>query len=76
VSDPHRLAGARWRTPSGVPGDSRVQVALLADGTTAVRTDDDPDAVVVYFTPGEMDAFIKGVKAGEFDDLTTDDLTS
>lgn len=47
-----------------------VEVALLDDGRIAVRNSNDPDAGVVLFTRAEMDAWIKGVKAGEFDDLT------
>jgi hypothetical protein len=46
-----------------------VEVALLED-RIAVRNSNDPDAGVVLFTRAEMDAWIKGVKAGEFDDLT------
>lgn len=70
MTDADRLAGARWRrTNPDAPGGDSVEVALLDDGTTAMRRSDDPDGVVVFFTPAEMDAFIKGVKAGEFDDL-------
>lgn len=59
----------KWRksTYSGSNG-SCVEVAKLDDGTTAVRNSNHPDAGTVYFTPAEMDAFLKGVKAGEFDD--------
>ncbi|MGH8078724.1 MAG: DUF397 domain-containing protein [Lysobacter sp.] len=35
----------------------------------AVRNSNHPGAGAVYFTRAEMDAWIKGVKAGEFDDL-------
>jgi hypothetical protein len=59
-----------WRASSFTDGEGpRVEVALLPDGTTAMRNGDDPDGTIVYFTPAEMDAFIKGAKAGEFDDL-------
>jgi hypothetical protein len=68
VSDRERVTGAQWRRISPPQGEG-VEVALLDDGTTAMRRSDDPDGVIVYFTPAEMDAFIKGVKAGEFDDL-------
>ena len=52
-----------------VLGGSCVEVALLDDGRTAVRNSNHPEAGVVVFTRAEMDAYIKGVKVGEFDDL-------
>ena len=64
------LAAAAWRTSSFSNGTGLcVEVALLDDGRTAVRNSNHPDAGVVLFTRTEMDAWIKGVKAGEFDDL-------
>ena len=35
-----------------------------------MRNSNHPEAGVVLFTRAEMDAYIKGIKAGEFDDLT------
>lgn len=65
------LSTAAWRTSSfSNGGGDCVEVALLDDGRTAVRNSNRPDADVVLFTRAEMDAYIKGVKAGEFDDLT------
>jgi hypothetical protein len=65
------LSTAVWRKSSfSTGGGDCVEVALLDDGRTAVRNSNDPDAGVVLFTRAEMDAWIKGVKAGEFDDLT------
>ncbi|MGH3771154.1 MAG: DUF397 domain-containing protein [Pseudonocardiaceae bacterium] len=65
-----QLAAAAWRKPSfsGDEGDS-VETALLADGRIAVRNSNDPESDVVFFTRAEMDAWIKGCKAGEFDDV-------
>ncbi|MDQ2708769.1 MAG: DUF397 domain-containing protein [Actinomycetota bacterium] len=65
------LATAAWRTSSfsNATGDC-VEVALLDDDRTAVRNSNQPEAGAVLFTRAEMDAWIKGVKAGEFDDLT------
>ena len=51
-------------------GNQCVEVAQLADGRIAVRNSKDPEAGVVLFTRAEMGAWLKGVKAGEFDDLT------
>ncbi|MBV9141101.1 MAG: DUF397 domain-containing protein [Pseudonocardiales bacterium] len=65
------LSTAAWRKSSfSTGGGACVEVALLDDGRIAVRNSNDPDAEVVLFTRAEMNAWIKGVKAGEFDDLT------
>ncbi|MFK4183506.1 DUF397 domain-containing protein [Streptomyces sparsogenes] len=65
---------AQWRkssfsrgTESG--GGDCVEVAPLADGRIAVRNSKNPEAGVLFFTRSEMDAWLKGDKAGEFDDL-------
>jgi hypothetical protein len=68
-------ARAQWRISSffddtgGSNGGSCVEVGALPDGRIAVRNSHHPDAGAVFFTRAEMDAGIKGVKAGEFDDL-------
>ncbi len=65
------LSTAAWRTSRFSNGGGLcVEVALLDDGRTAVRNSNHPDAGVVLFTRAEMDAYIRGVRAGEFDDLT------
>ena len=67
------LAEVQWRTSSLSNGEDDdatcVEVAALTDGRIAVRNSNHPDAGAVFFTRAEMDAWIKGVKAGEFDDL-------
>jgi hypothetical protein len=68
------LAHVQWRKSSftgtgGSNGGTCVEVAALPDGRIAVCNSNHPGAGVVYFTRAEMDAWIKGVKAGEFDDL-------
>lgn len=64
------LSVAAWRKSSFSNGTGAcVEVAPLDDGRIAVRNSNHPEAGVVFFTPAEMDAYIKGVKAGEFDDL-------
>lgn len=47
-------------------GGSCVAVAR-GDEKTLVRNSNDPDGPVVAFTEAEWQAFIPGVKAGEFD---------
>ncbi|WP_248783979.1 DUF397 domain-containing protein [Actinoalloteichus caeruleus] len=76
VVDNDALAHAAWRkssfSGSGGPGAGNcVEVAPLANGTIAMRNSKHPDAGVVFFTRAEMAAWIKGCKAGEFDDLDT-----
>ncbi|MGH3437793.1 MAG: DUF397 domain-containing protein [Sciscionella sp.] len=68
------LASATWRKSSfsgggGTGGGDCVESALLADGRIGVRNSKRPSAGTVFFTRAEMDAWIEGVKAGEFDDL-------
>lgn len=64
----NQLAAATWRKASSSGGSGNcVEVARLAGGTTAVRDSKDPDGTVLAFTSAEWDAFVDGVKAGEFD---------
>ncbi|MGH3810266.1 MAG: DUF397 domain-containing protein [Pseudonocardiaceae bacterium] len=69
------LAQLQWRRSSfcgdtgAGNGGMCVEVAALPDGQIAVRNSNHPDAGAVLFTRPEMDAWIKGVKIGEFDDL-------
>jgi hypothetical protein len=58
-----------WRTSSFTDGVQCVEVAVVGD-EIAVRDTKDRDGATLHFTRGEMRAFIQGVKAGEFDDLT------
>ena len=68
------LARAEWRKSSfsgdgGTGGGNCVEVAPLEDGRIAVRNSNHLEKGAVLFTRAEMDAWIKGCKAGEFDDL-------
>ncbi|WP_188826901.1 DUF397 domain-containing protein [Nocardia camponoti] len=60
-----------WRksTFSNASGNC-VEVAAVADGSVAVRNSRDPHGAVLHYTRPEIDAFIRGAKAGEFDYLT------
>jgi Domain of unknown function (DUF397) len=63
-------AMAAWRKSSfSNAGGECVEVAALADGRVAVRNSKAPDAGTVFFTRAEIGAWLRGVKAGEFDDL-------
>jgi hypothetical protein len=64
-----RLEAAAWRTSSfsGANGNC-VEVADLHGGGRAVRdTKDRGRGPILLFTSSEWQAFIAGVKAGEFD---------
>jgi len=61
-SDPH------WTKSSlSFSNSNCVEVADLADGRIGVRHSKDAGGPVLRFTPGEWDAFIGGVRNGEFD---------
>jgi hypothetical protein len=52
------------------PSGAGVETARLADGGLLVRAAGDVDGPVLRYTRAEMDAFVRGAKDGEFDDLT------
>lgn len=62
-----------WRKSSfsGPSGGNCVEVAEAADGGVAMRNSRDPEGAVLFYTRPEIDAFIRGAKAGEFDYLTS-----
>lgn len=63
------VAGLDFRKSSfsNGQGGNCVEVARTADGGRAVRHSKNPDGGVIFYTPGEWEAFVQGVKAGEFD---------
>jgi hypothetical protein len=64
------LTDVAWRKASFSASNGQcVEVAALRDGRVAMRNSNHPAAGAVFFTRAEMDAYLKGVKAGEFDDL-------
>jgi hypothetical protein len=66
---PEQLRAASWRKSSYSNDQGEcVETAQLTDGTVAVRNSNHPQVGVVFFTPAEMNAWIKDCKAGEFDD--------
>ena len=65
----HHLNGAAWKKGSrsnGNGGNNCVEVAILDSGV-AVRDSKDPAGPILFITSAERDAFVAGVKAGEFD---------
>ncbi|GAA3444755.1 DUF397 domain-containing protein [Planomonospora venezuelensis] len=63
------LAEAAWRksSRSSSNGGDCVEVAQLSGGRRGVRDSKNPNGPKLVFTPSEWDAFLNGVKAGEFD---------
>jgi len=64
------LRDATWRKSrhSNSQGTC-VELAGLPGGEIAVRNSRHPDSPALIYSPEEMDAFIRGAKDGEFDDL-------
>jgi len=55
-----------WRKSRRSAANGCVEVAVK-DGHVAVRDSKDPNGSVLMFTPVEWNAFIGGVRDGEFD---------
>ena len=65
--DEHALM---WRKSTvSNPSGNCVELAVLADGGVAVRNSRFPGAAHLTYTRAEIAAFVRGVRAGEFDDL-------
>jgi Domain of unknown function (DUF397) len=65
-----QLVFARWRkSQASNPSGSCVEVAELDGGAIAVRNSRHPSGPALVYTRAEIDAFLIGVKNGEFDDL-------
>jgi hypothetical protein len=51
------------------PNGNCVECAALADGGVAVRNSRDPQGPALVYTKAEIEAFILGVRDGDFDNL-------
>jgi hypothetical protein len=61
------LRGARWRKSSFSADQGEcVEVASNLPGVLAVRDSKNPTGSALIFTPGEWDAFLTGLKRGQF----------
>jgi hypothetical protein len=63
------LRTATWTKSSysGSNGGNCVEVTELSGGHRGVRDSKNPTGPALLFSPGEWNAFITGVKSGEFD---------
>ena len=65
-----RLTMAHWRkSQASNPSGACVEVAELDGGAVAVRNSRHPSGPALIYTRAEIEAFLIGVKNGEFDDL-------
>lgn len=74
IRDEIDLSKAEWirAEPEGETLEDCVEYAFVphTDGVTytAMRQSAKPDGVILVFTPSEWEAFVLGVKDGEFDE--------
>lgn len=63
------MAEMTWHKSSysGAGQTECVEVAVDSDGSRWVRHSQNPDGPSIRFTASEWDAFVLGVKSGEFD---------
>ena len=68
---PDEISGVDWRISTHSPdaGGSCVQAGLIPDGSgrVVVRHSHHPAGTVIVYTSAEWEAFLAGVKDGEFD---------
>ncbi|MGH9210889.1 MAG: DUF397 domain-containing protein [Acidimicrobiales bacterium] len=60
---------AKWRKSSYSAIGECVEVAVWSD-QIAVRNSNRPEGETIFFSRDELSAWLAGIKAGEFDDLT------
>lgn len=65
-----QLQGVTWQKSSrSNPSGNCVECAVLPGGGVAVRNSRDPEGPALIYTQAEIDAFILGVRDGDFDNL-------
>ena len=60
------LSDARWQKSPLSNSGGWIEVAFI-NGRVALRSSRDPDGPVLEFTPFEWQAFVGGVRLGEFE---------
>jgi hypothetical protein len=62
------LTGVTWhKSHCSSPQGECVELARLATGEVAVRNSRHPDGPALVYTRAEIEAFVQGVKDGDFD---------
>ncbi|MBG0830352.1 DUF397 domain-containing protein [Planomonospora sp. ID67723] len=65
------LGAAVWRKSRfSNPSGNCVELAALPGGAVAVRNSRDPHGPALVYTRSDFESFVRGVKDGDFDDLT------
>ena len=65
-----QLQGVTWqKSGRSNPSGNCVECAALPGGGVAVRNSRDPEGPALIYTPAEIEAFILGVRDGDFDNL-------
>jgi hypothetical protein len=65
-----QLQGVIWqKSGRSNPSGNCVECAALPGGEVAVRNSRDPEGPALIYTPAEIEAFILGVRDGDFDNL-------
>ncbi|WP_063729000.1 DUF397 domain-containing protein [Streptomyces sp. RTd22] len=60
------LSEVTWVSAPGADPEDRLEVAHLPNGAVALRNPADPDGTVLRYTAAEWEAFVLGVRDGEF----------
>jgi hypothetical protein len=64
------LQGVTWqKSGRSNPSGNCVECAALPNGGVAVRNSRHPEGPALIYTPAEIEAFILGVRDGDFDNL-------
>lgn len=67
------IEGAEWRkSRRSNPSGNCVELAVLPDGSIAVRNSRHPAGPALIYTPQEFSAFVLGAKDGDFDGMLVD----
>lgn len=67
-------ATARWERTTHEDGTpAALEIGYADNGLVALRMADNPEGDVLIYTPSEWEAFVEGVRDGEFDIETWDD---
>jgi hypothetical protein len=68
------LNGVTWhKSRCSSPQGECVELARLATGAVAVRNSRHPDGPALVYTRAEVEAFIQGVRDGDFDQFVAGD---